>query len=437
MFNELIEDLIDDGLLPGEASQNLLNNSIFTLIGLIPYGKLAKHIPKLAKIAKVAFPAISTTLSGTSAGILLSDENVRKSWETLLSNPSQLTSEDFRNVTLVLGAVSGLSSGVKGIATGVNGARSSGSSKTVKEIAVENSKTGKTEQVQLTKKQLSEMNERGRTGGNEAAKDYLNKNVERTAANTDIEYSLPKDFKYSTNKFNNSRFNPFKKWTSPTIEGVNVQTEPVRTPAQQQRFDQWKRRSEQIKKGPLGKLFGEVPTSFETYHGRISSTPVTETPVIDSSTGGRKVTNSTGNQSTIPPELIQLIKGDKDALKGMQIYNRAKRGNFNIGPFNEEPTNMYGVSVQMMDVSSAAGPRFMVKLGNSRQFTSSKAEAQKLIFQFLQKKFNQKIGKDFKNVEKIKELATYLTELEGKGILKQGGRIDKLKIQKYKDFINK
>lgn len=439
MLKEMAADIMDDGQEWGDVWKNLGINGIFTVVGLIPMAKLAKHMPKLAKAAKIVAPLVGTAISGTAAGALLANKEVRNSFSKIVDgNIDNFTSDDFRNVVLVLGAFAGLSTNYRATKTAIKGARASGSVKTMKEIPVENKTTGKAEKVKVTPEQLTELNKRGRSTGNKAAKDYLNEVIERTPANKEVVYDLPEGFNFKTGKVNNSVLNPVKKWTSPIIEGEKVPVELPRTQEQQFRYDKWREKSLKYKeKG----LFKDSPTDFETYFGYESLKGGNQTTTPPNSSGGSS-NNSTNNtpQQNVRKTLLNKLKerqSTKRSLSEKKDIREYKNLVNRIGLSDKElPVGTFEFGNTKVDISNPNPNTYLIKVGNKTIQTKTSLEKAR---EYLVKNFLSQVKPNeiIKDPESIKKLGDTIRGLKAQGIFKSGGRIDKQKIQKYKDFINK
>ena len=410
----------------GDILKNVGINLGFGVIGLIPGGKSTKIAARAARFVPKAFALAA------AAGIIL-DPEVQKSAMKLTSveDIKTISSKDLENIKYLFHAISGVTNVAK------SHSRANNYRETINKQKI---KTKSGETVKLTNKQVEQINKVGAKKGQAAAEAEFKK-ITREVSGKEYEIA-PESFKFS--ETGKAWYNPAKysaKLRNIVSNDTKLQGQKIADKREivkilnedkSKPWYNWQKGYAPFELTP----FRRTPSFLKS--DSKSNTPITNLPQekpLDGSSGGKTI--SPTNNSEIPLELRNLVRNDPQTLEGLQIYNQAKRDNFSTGLLNEEKMQLYGAPIQIVDVSNAAEPRFMVRAGRSLKFVSSREEAQKQIFDFLNKRFNKAIGKDFRNVEKIKELGNYLRELRTKGILKQGGRIDKQKIQKYKDFINK
>ena len=117
-----------------------------------------------------------------------------------------------------------------------------------------------------------------------------------------------------------------------------------------------------------------------------------------------------------------IMKRWRDIQNGVFSKNSVKDGKLKIG---NENVSIYSTN-NLVDISTSKG-RFKFK---------TQEEAKKFIASLIKEQKNNIVGGPIKK-SNIKEFGKILQDLKRKGWLKEGGTIDRQKIQNYKEFINK
>lgn len=94
-------DLTDNTVSAGDMWKNVATNAGWAALGMIPganSSKLAKVTKSLVKYAPLAYGVISTLQNG---------KEIKKSWDKLTSDPTKLTTKDFKNLAYTVKLIAG------------------------------------------------------------------------------------------------------------------------------------------------------------------------------------------------------------------------------------------------------------------------------------------------------------------------------------------
>ena len=425
--------------------KNLGANIAWGAAGLIPGAKLGK----LAKNAARIYATLQ------SAGILMNDE-VQQSWKNLIAG-KPITAKDFENFKWTLHAITGGTNAVRGHLTERN------ISKQVKTNSKPTIET-KSGVKPITQEQVNKINKVGRKKGQEAAE----KEFERIIG------AKPKEgtFNFSengTNKLNPTRYSQRlrnlisddEKLILPkTNQSVNTQavnklletdkTKPIFAPFSKKFWTT----SELRKSGnPFNKRFwieggpnrGSLTfalTPYRTNNVDISSSQNSEyiPSVPNSPLKERNLNNyldiktpiktqyQRRNMAQVEWEGKQAIKGQKEIdlfLKSYGKGNNSSKSSFVGG---------YGSSTNKIKPGE-----YSFDLGNGQKvkFSITKEEISKLPIGQLRNKIQKQIKEQVINKTDKATIGSILRKLKKQGFLKQGGTIDKQRIQRYKEYITK
>lgn len=132
-----------------------------------------------------------------------------------------------------------------------------------------------------------------------------------------------------------------------------------------------------------------------------------------------------------PSELPENIKFNRETIKN---YKDIIKGNFSNNELKSGSYNLTGTPLQV--VKQPDGTFNVIFKGNVVANERNQREVQKTIRDIIKNTVKQ--GKTDNNSKiSAKEMGNLLKEFKAKGWLKQGGTIDKQRIQRYKEYINK
>lgn len=419
-------DWMDDSVSRGEMWKNAGINLGLGLVGLVPGLGLASKSGRWITTAAKWAPRILTM---AAAGEVALSPEIRASVAKLNSNET-LTVNDWKNIGFALSTVAGVTRGARGVVDNRKyKAAFKGTTKSELNIVT---KSGK--KVSATKEDVERINKAGRKGGTEEA----NKELRKIKGAENEEVGV--DFK--TGRF------------SKRTPGNKVKTEIVTTTAEAsprvQAYQRALKMQNDARKAGKG-IYKFAPrflhTSYDIYKGA-ATLSLPQTKVIDRfkqmwnpiSEGKSKKTTSAESKTTVKgestsktttPERVERF--NKATTKRLEDLNKEK---FSKAKLKSGDYDLGGHKIQVVEQSD--GTFNLIYKGNieGNYLKSQQKEIQKAVRDIVNSR-TRNIEKN--KVEKIgtKELGKILQDLKRKGWLKQGGTINKQKIQNYLNFINK
>lgn len=431
----MVADIADESLTKWDVAKNAGINLGLAAVGMVPGLGLASKTGKwITNIAKWA-PRLLT---------LQAIKDLPDSYNSLqkaINKPNELTNADWRNIAYGLSVVAGLSRGASGFAKN-RIYKPAFTENTEKQYTITTSKGKKT----ITQKQVDEIKKL-----NPKNKENYNQELKKTLGLAEDETVNMKDISV----------------LGKTIKekGIDIKEEnvPIGLSAKAKAYREYlENRNNAMKNGEGIYKYAPrfLPTNYDIYKGaataQIPSFGLSDklksfwNPLSDKNLQkkGIKVeeTKPTGTSSETPkttkakPLTSKEIKELKENIKEFNKYtegtakhsgNHLSEEPFKAGDFDFEVNKFPNSSAGNIDIS------FNGKVMKSISFDNQK-DMMKKVANFL--KENRKLKDDSGafikkfNAEKMGEI---LKQLKAKGVFKQGGTIDKQKIQKYKNFINK
>lgn len=441
MLKEAIADIADESVSWSEVATNLGSNAIWTAIGLIPGGKIPKIGKYLGKIGKIALPLTGAVMGTVSGAKLLSDPEVKKSWEKVLDgNFSDVSGGDLRNILLVLTSAVGIAQGARGTANAIKYGRFTPKTQTIQKV-----KTNKGD-VEVNPEQLAKL---------------------RKASPAEANRILNEEIKKGTGYELDTRWWAKGPLNSKKVKIITEERPGTLSAKQKNELDKLRIRSERqhagegIYKYVPRQIREYMPTTYDLWHGnwrtpfvRINNQETSEIkpiinpnlkllpnntvkPIINQNLkslpnktfGASEVTPYRSNTNLRINNQEHLISNSTREIQSYQNnYHYTNNGNPSGNPSGRQITGNY-----MSDRNPISGNLEFEFNGKKIKFNLSKKEADKLknnpglISQFRNKNSKQ-IDQMLKDAESKKlstiEIGKILRNLKQKGWLKQGGKIE-------------
>ena len=411
--------------------KNLGANIAWGAAGLIPGAKLGR----LAKNAARIYATLQ------SAGILMNDE-VQQSWKNLITG-KPITAKDFENFKWTLHAITGGTNAARGHFTERNVARQV---KSNNKPTIE-TKSGK--KVTLTEEQVKDINKAGGRKGQKAAEEAFKKATGEEAKEGTFSFQENSRAWYNPNRYSQR----LRNWTSDnerlvlpkTTQSVNTQNvnklleidkaKPIIGIGNPFNRRFW------TEGGPNrgGLTFALAPyrnNSSNSSNNSGNTTNIDENSIrvsegLNSQQYRQSQVGRTNPAIKNPSELPENVKFNRETINN---YKNIINGNFSNNELQSGSYNLTGIPLQV--VKQSDGTFSVLFRGNVIANERNQREIQKTIRDVIKNTVQQ--GKS-NNISKIsaKEMGILLKEFKAKGWLKRGGTIDKQKIQRYKNYINK
>ena len=438
-------DIADENLSKWDVGKNLIRNLGWTAAGFIPGGKLGKIGKNLQRWA----PKLLVMLNNYN---LLNDESNKKTWDRIVSGKmfqEGLNSEDLKNISYWTRALTGNINTVKATARDYKYSKARGTSG--QEFTTKDGS-----KVTLSNKDVQEINVTGARKGQKAAEElFKSKTGKDVSDNT---------FKFSENGRKGIFRNIRSKLQDQQLQGKST---VFRTPEQQKRYDLLKQ--DRTKGGYAGwRPFWQRGTSsyfdhfnngfsfrnplrgigqrLDPYRNIVSS----ETPKTTSQNSTNVNQNSVRTLEGPTPEqyrqsqvgrtnpavkntseLPENVKFNKEAMNN---YKNMINGNFSNNELQSSSYNLTGTPLQV--VKQSDGTFSVLFKGNVIANERNQREIQKTIRDLIKNTVQQGKSNSSSKIS-AKEMGKLLKEFKSKGWLKQGGTIDKQRIQQYKEYITK
>ena len=426
----LLSDLYGDirrGKDTWSTIKNLGANIAWGAAGLIPGAKLGK----LAKNAARIYATLQ------SAGILMNDD-VQQSWKNLIAG-KPISAKDFENFKWTLHAITGGTNAVRGHLTERNIAEQV---KTNNKPSIETKSGVKP----ITQEQVNKINKVGRKKGQEAAE----KEFERLVG------AKPKEgtFKFTengTNKINPTRYSQRLRNLLSDDERLILPktTQSVNTQNVNKLLEIDKAKPIIGIGNPFNRRFwteggpnrGGLTFALAPYRNNSSNNSGNTTNIDESSVRVSEGLNSQQyRQSQVgrtnpaiknSSELPENVKFNREAINN---YKNMIKGNFSNNELQSGSYNLAGAPLQV--VKQSDGTFNVLFKGNVIANERNQREIQKTIRDLIKNTVQQGKSNSSSKIS-AKEMGKLLKEFKAKGWLKHGGTIDKQRIQRYKEFINK
>lgn len=430
----LVSDLAGDvikGKNIGTILGNVGLNLGWTALSTIPGGK----IPKLGKRASQLYSLITTS------GIAM-DEDIQNTWKKMASGNFDLNNKDIENIKWTMHALTG----------DINTIRNTRAQKKVDNIL--NKRDVKTTEgvVTLNESQLRDINRAGRRGGNQVAQQEFqrinkNKNVQLAEGQFNfgekgLAWYNPKRYsaRLAGNKGNlkgvvnqaavrnlqrqavqrmHSGWHPFRNSSNPILKNWGIHFNWNSDPSGRRTL------------GYLRQKGYDLP--------RFSNIKV-----IDNSGQINPITTAESPNARQPLSQGEIIQGNSisGVYKKPEInYNRETINRYKDITNNKFSNNSLILGDNKLGKETVSvfqlpdGSYSLLYKGNIVENSYNQKHIQQAVANIIKKQM--KTNKDSSDKLSITELGKVLREFKTKGWLKQGGRIDKQKIQKYKEYIKK
>ena len=459
LLGDTTADINDDKVSNWEAFKNLGKNLGWTVAGFIPGAKLGKVAKNIMRWA----PKMLVALNDYN---LLNDESNKNTWNKL-TNESRLlkeglNDEDLKNITYWIRAFTGTANAIKATGRDIKYSKARGTTG-------QKFKTKDGTEVQLSDKAVAEINVAGAKRGQKAAEAKFKEKVKEA---TGQEHEVADGtFKFSENGrkyFSNTR----SKVQDQRLQGESV---VFRTPEQQRYYDLlqqdrslggfggwrpfWQRGTssyfDYFDKGSFKNPLNGISRKVDPYRNMVNS----QNQSGNNQTNSQHQNNSQQsqqNQSQNQNKTREIFDNFKATGKApvspkhnltrnewkknnKKLYNSIdKKGRFtNNMPeegtyeFKDPTGNTHTFKLIqrdddfLLDIKSSNG--------SSRQAVLTLDQVKKGVWENIKQSLNTGLRNDISlpaNIIRTLQSTAY-------GWLKQGGTIDKQKIQKYKEFIKK
>ena len=431
-------DIADESLSKWDVAKNAGVNLGLAAVGMVPGLGLASRTGKwLTTIAKWA-PRLLTIQA------LKDTPEVYASIKKAVDTPSKVTNQDWKNIAYGLSIAAGLSRGAKGI---VNNRK-------YKPTVTQNTETEtfittkSGNKIKATQEQVDAINKAGRKGGNDKANEELRK-LPGAKADDEVNINFKIGVKGKVDPTNKIKLDSSTKniGQSPEVQRYSraLSIKNIRDKAAHPFLSKW------------------LPTNYDIYQNatRVSTpninivdrvkqawNPVPNRPFKGAnqqsqhSSNSSTTSTSTNSTASMPtgakakPKLPVLSKEDS---KELQSTLRGK--NFSTNETKEAPMTVKGFG----DVHGIKDPtsgkyslEFELKDGTKvkidpKDTKDIKSETLNVLRKDIMKKIDSQIPKEQRSRIKFE----LIKQLKENGYLKQGGTINRQKIQKYKEFIKK
>lgn len=442
LFGDTTADIADDKVSTWEAFKNFGKNLGWTAAGFIPGGKLGKVAKNIMRWA----PKMLVVLNDYN---LLNDESNKNTWNKL-TNESKLlkeglNDEDLKNITYWIRAFTGTANAIKATGRDIKYSKARGTQG-------QKFKTKDGQEVQLSNKDVQDINAVGARKGQKAAEDLFKSKTGKEI----VEGS----FKFSEN--GRSRFaNTRSKLQDQRLQGETV---VFRTPEQQKYYDLLK---QDRNLGGYGgwRPFWQRGTSsyFDHFDSGGFKNPLNG--VLRKTDPYKNIVNSQ-NQ----PKQNSQQKNNNQQQQNQQQSQQQNQQQQQTKFTPENRKNIQKAKKEMEQILNPTRSRKAIKVDKngkanieatingekiSIEYNKNKNELiinnkepikvndgfeirQKVLSEILGRRANARSNaRQNKSINKFNIDINELKKLKKAGFLKHGGTIDKQKIQKYKEFINK
>ena len=431
-------DIADESLSKWDVAKNAGVNLGLAAVGMVPGLGLASRTGKwLTTIAKWA-PRLLTIQA------LKDTPEVYASIKKAVDTPSKVTNQDWKNIAYGLSIAAGLSRGAKGI---VNNRK-------YKPTVTQNTETEtfittkSGNKIKATQEQVDAINKAGRKGGNDKANEELRK-LPGAKADDEVNINFKIGVKGKVDPTNKIKLDSSTKniGQSPEVQRYSraLSIKNIRDKAAHPFLSKW------------------LPTNYDIYQNatRVSTPNINIVDRVKQawnpvpnrsfkganqqsqhSSNGSTTSTSTNSTASMPtgakakPKLPVLSKEDS---KELQSTLRGK--NFSTNETKEAPMTVKGFG----DIYGIKDPtsgkyslEFELKDGTKvkidpKDTKDIKSETLNVLRKDIMKKIDSQIPKEQRSRIKFE----LIKQLKENGYLKQGGTINRQKIQQYKEFIKK
>lgn len=414
----LAADWTDDSVTAGQMIKNIGINTGLAIVGLVPgLGAATKTGRVLATIAKW-IPRIVAL--GAAGQVAISPE-IHKSLEKVISDPKNLTVNDWKNIGYALSATAGLARGARGIADyrKYNPAFSKGSTKTVKEYKV---KTSKGKNISVSEDQVKQLSKKNIT--EDEVRKILKLEKDETVNLKDRNW-LEKQLKKS----------------GVEIE-ENTKTVTEAPSPRLQAYQRALRMQNERRKAAHPILSRYLPTSYDIYKSAASTTLPSINPIERikkawdpiGQSKGKSTTETTTNTtsatnaakakptgSNAKPKAPVLSKEEsreiKDTFKGKSFS-----GNNDVSE-NASSVKGFGDFYRMKNADGTFTIQFELVGGKKFEIKTNQTQLKTETLKMLQKAMKE-VDRTLPKQQKSKIKLDVIRELKKHGYLKRGGQID-------------
>ena len=447
---ELLADVADPSVSWGEVGTNVILNAAFTALGLFPGGKLFRAGKWGRTLARMAPSLIGIGISSGAFASLMEDESFRQSWGKIADGKvTDLTVEDGKNIIKGVSSVVGILQGGVGTYNAYK-YRNAGKQAATK-VKTQTVKTNKGE-IPVNDEQVKGLNEAVQKGGKDEANKYLNKEVKNDEnAGLVLEQELPSA---TSAKIRSHAFNPLRGITKPTVKVQRTYETPSLSTSVQQNLARLQQQNLDAKAGKgtyryIPKWVREnVPTDYDLLTKKLGTSRTDSSTEPNSSFFPNK---NIGKNEITPLKPYNPIDIRKPVYENKNLdpfsaeakaYRDILKGHFSKNPLQDNKSITIGdyifqVTKQKDGTWSIQATNKSMTDNHVQHNLKSQKEIQEYMSKVVQQIRKNNSSSKSGNRMSMENVGKLLKEFKAKGWLKQGGRIDKQRIQRYKNFINK
>ena len=441
LIGDTTADIADDKVSTWEAVKNLGKNLGWTAAGFIPGGKLGKVAEHMLRWG----PKLLVALNDYN---LLNDESNKKTWNKLTSDKlikEGLNDEDLKNITYWVRALTGTANAVKATARDIKYSKARGT-------AGQEFTTKDGTKIILSNKDVQEINVAGARKGQKAAEAKF-KEKAREVTGTEHE-AAEGTFKFSENGRTGLFKNTRSKLQDQQLQG---ESKVFRTPEQQRYYDLL---LQDRRIGGYGgwRWLGSRGTSSYFNHfdkgisfrnplrgitQKLNPYKNIEQPLQqrNSNRANSNEVSRNNNNNGVPHSKNEIRKEWKNIIEKHNFTNNELSKNTTESySINNSVSPELGLHMTVHTNEDGSGYLNITRDINNTTIPISFRNQKDLqlrvseLLKDMRKTTNNSTAKAGLN---HKEIGKILQDLKRKGWLKQGGTIDKQKIQQYKEFIKK
>ena len=434
--SDLVGDIIK-GKSFGDVAGNALGNLLWTAAGAVPGARVGKLVKTVSRIYAAAAPYI-----------MAQSPSVQKTWKKLLSGDFNLSNEDIENVKLTMHAITGGANAIRGART--DRQVTARVKNTTGEIRLTNGKT-KT----LNKEQLTDVvrigNRKGQKAAVDKAEEYLGLKEGEAIVEGQFNFSKNGSKWYQPSYYSQRyRDNVGTRWYIPGRSRANIvdlgKVQQLRTQLATQpnrsfrstftrNNDKFFSRIPRLEMAqslnrylPEGQQFNTQPFFNKKYREQFNQSQQQPTQQNPSA-------NTGGTQSGVSSNITKLTQ---DQYKELQSTLRGT--NYSGNPVVEGAGAVKGIGdvYVIKDPSGRDLFQLQIRGKDGKTYQTSyvepskfKEEALKTTKEVMRANISKETNRDLRHKINL----DLILELKRVGALKQGGRINKQKIQKYKEYI--
>lgn len=446
LIGDTTADIADDKVSTWEAVQNLGKNLGWTAAGFIPGGKLGKVAEHMLRWG----PKLLVALNDYN---LLNDESNKKTWNKLTSDKlvkEGLNDEDLKNITYWVRALTGTANAAKATARDIKYSKARGT-------AGQEFTTKDGTKIILSNKDVQEINVAGARKGQKAAEAKFKEKAKKV---TGTEHEAAEGtFKFSENGRNGLFKNTRSKLQDQQLQG---ESKVFRTPEQQRYYDLllqdrriggyggWRWLGSRgtssyfnhFDKGlsfrnPLRGITQKLDPykNIESLQQRNSNHPNSNSNEVSHNN------SNNSNNNGVPHSKNEIRKEWKNTIEKHNFTNNELSKNTTESySINNSVNPELGLHMTVHTNEDGSGYLNITRNINNTTIPISFRNQKDLqlrvseLLKDMRKTTNNSTAKAGLN---HKEIGKILQDLKRKGWLREGGKIDKQRIQKYKEFINK